>query len=335
MDRFLNELLKNIRKYDMLKAGDEVVVGFSGGADSVCLLYCLNELRRVLKLGSLTAVHINHGLRGEEGDRDEIFSRSFCEERGISFVSKKEDVSLLARTGGLSTEEAGRKLRYEAFKEVLGGAKGRGIVATAHHADDSAETILLNLSRGTGLKGAAGISPVRGGEPRIVRPLISFSKAEILRYVEDKGLSYVTDSTNLENEYTRNVIRNEILPLLSKEVNERVSPHLISFGLLCREADDLLSEIAEDHLEHSARIEEGILRLDKRKLKEKPRIVRRYVIMKGISKLGVSLKDLTERHFESVDKALFAGNGHSVDLPAGLRVSDTRNETYIYITKED
>ncbi len=328
MDRFLNEVLKNIRKYDMIRPGDEIVVGFSGGADSVCLLFSLKELKAILGIKSLMAVHINHGLRGEEARRDEDFCRELCRDWSIDFEAVHADVRGLARELGLSIEEAGRKVRYESFSARL---SGKGAIATAHHADDCAETILLNLARGTGLRGAAGISPKNGN---IIRPLCFLSKQEILAYVEGRKLSYVTDSTNLTNEYTRNVIRNEILPLFSEQVNLRTQSHIVAFGDLCREADEFISGLSHEFLRAHASISKEAIRLDKALLKEKPRIFRRYVIMNGLRSSGASLKDLTELHFEAADRALFSGRGYHADLPGGICVENINRETCIFIRED-
>ena len=324
MDRLENEIINTIRCYGMIPEGSDVAVGFSGGADSLCLLYVLHRLRRLLRINRLLAVHVNHNLRGMEAERDESFSRDFCLEQGIEFKAVSVDVAGLSESSGMSTEEAGRKLRYEALRSSIGS---EGIIAVAHHADDSAETILLNLARGTGFRGAAGILPARAG---IIRPLIRTSRGDILAYLDRRGLSYVTDSTNLQNDYTRNVIRNSILPLFREHVNSRVSEHLLDFGSYCREADDFFRSEAKAFLEEFSELEGHILRLKKKEMKEKPQIIRRYVIIEAFRRLDIPLKDLTSAHFEAVDGAVFAGRGYHVDLPGGVCVEDTYKETCIF-----
>ena len=196
----LNNVLKTIRKYDMNLSGT-VVCGFSGGADSLCLVHILK------KLGiPLLCVHVNHNLRGGESIRDENFCLSFCE---------KEDIPLKIISLSLNgkSEEAARNARYEALQNVAAGKA----IALAHNADDNAETVLFNLIRGCALNGLCGIKPVR---ENIIRPLIECTKNDILKYAQANNLCFVTDSTNFSNDYTRNFIRNEILPKI-KEINPK------------------------------------------------------------------------------------------------------------------
>lgn len=191
-----------MEKNGMLKAGQRVVVGLSGGADSVCLLSLLSDMRSSLSI-RLRAVHVHHGLRGQEADRDADFSRELCRKLDIPFILKMENAHQEAQNRRISEEEAGRLLRYEAFEQEAArweeeereqeGAALPVRIAVAHHGDDSAETILYHLFRGSGLRGLAGIAPVRG---RVIRPLLCVSRQEILEYLREEGLSYVTDSTN-------------------------------------------------------------------------------------------------------------------------------------------
>lgn len=186
--------------------GARVVVGLSGGADSVCLLHLLASLRDVLP-AALSAVHIEHGIRGEESRKDAAFCQVFCASLGVPLAVRSVDVPAVCRQTGEGHEACGRRLRYAAFEDAAGEA---GFILTAHTADDNAETVLLHLVRGTGLRGLCGIPPVRG---RILRPLLSFSRADVEAYCAKHGLSYRVDSTNADPRYLRNRMRREVLPV--------------------------------------------------------------------------------------------------------------------------
>lgn len=203
-----------LRTYSMLRKDDCVTVGLSGGADSVCLLHILSVLQAELSV-TLQAVHVHHGIRGAAADRDEQFCRAYCESLHIPLTVEHADVPKISRETHESTEACGRRLRYEAFRCVAGE---NGKIATAHTADDNAETVLLNLTRGTGLRGLCGIPPVRGN---IIRPLIFVTREQVERYCAENGLDYVTDETNFSAEYSRNRIRLEVMPVL-KALNPSV-----------------------------------------------------------------------------------------------------------------
>lgn len=206
----LDKIRDLAKKYNMLRHDCTVVCGLSGGADSVCMLRAVQELSAEIGF-TVEALHVNHCLRGAESDRDEAFCRTLCSDLGIPFTAVSCDVKAYAAEKGLSCEEAARELRYGIFRRYSDGK----LLSTAHNADDNLETMLLNLIRGTGLKGMAGIPPVRGN---IIRPLLSVSRAEIEQYLKKIGQTYVTDSTNLTDDYTRNKIRHKIIPLM-KELN--------------------------------------------------------------------------------------------------------------------
>lgn len=191
---------------NMLSTGDCVVCGLSGGADSVCLLLAMKGLAEELGI-TVEALHVNHCLRGAESQRDEDFCRELCGRLAVPFTAVSCDVKGFAEQHSLSTEEAARKLRYGIFAEYSQGKK----LATAHNADDNLETMILNLVRGTALKGLSGIPAVRGN---IIRPLLTVTRREIESFLSEQGQSFVTDSTNLSDDYTRNRIRHRIVPLL-------------------------------------------------------------------------------------------------------------------------
>lgn len=201
-----DSVLQTIWTHNMLKQGDSVIVGLSGGADSVallCVLYALKE-----KLGIvLSACHVNHNLRGEESQHDQQFCQALCEKMGISLTIRSVDVLSYCYKNGSSTEEGARALRYEALQSLASKAK----IATAHTLSDNAETLLLNLTRGAALEGLCGIPPVRDN---IIRPLINCTRVEVEAYLETLGQDYVTDSTNFSDDYKRNRIRHELIPLL-------------------------------------------------------------------------------------------------------------------------
>lgn len=223
------------RTHQLFEPGDGVVLGVSGGADSVCLLFALHRLRRELGI-KLYAVHVNHGIRPDAG-LDADYVEQLCRRLEVPFSLIEADVQAIAGQRGCSAEEAGRQVRYEAFERELERQQAHRI-AVAHHARDRAETMLFNLFRGTGLAGMCGIRPVRG---HVVRPLLELERREIEGYLEQIGASYCSDSTNDTDAYARNRIRRHILPYVEQEISGGVVAHL------CRSAD-IFSEI-EDYME--------------------------------------------------------------------------------------
>ncbi len=211
----LEKFLKTVRKYRLIRPGDRVLVAFSGGPDSVFLLRMLYEAQKILKV-SLAAAHLHHGIRGIEADRDLEFSKDFVESLGIPFFFEYRNVPDYAKREKLSVEEAARILRYEFLEKTLKKWGGNRI-ATAHTLSDSVETVLFNLFRGTGPSGLAGIPPSRGV---VVRPIISFSREEILKILDECRIPYVVDSTNLKLDYTRNYIRHAVIPVIKKRFPE-------------------------------------------------------------------------------------------------------------------
>lgn len=210
-----------------LSAAEQIVIGLSGGADSIALTHIL-----FTRFGSekLLCAHVNHGIRGAEGDRDEAFVREFCQGLGLSLQVKEADVPALAKAQGLGLEECGRNLRYHFFQSLCRGKNS--LVATAHNADDNAETVLFHLIRGSGLSGLCGIPEQRGN---IVRPVLHMTRSEIEAYCKEQGLSYITDSSNLENQYARNKIRNIVLPAL-REINSSAVENINSSADILEEA---------------------------------------------------------------------------------------------------
>ena len=311
------EMLKYLREYHMLEPGDGVVVGLSGGADSVCLLYLLWCLKKELQI-SLRAVHVHHGLRGAEADRDEAFSRTLCEGLGVVFRRVKIDAAAEAAERRISVEEAGRLARYRIFEQEAEawqqeGLTGQVHIATAHHAGDNAETILHNLFRGSGLTGLGGIAPVRG---RTIRPLLWADRSQILQFLADNGQGFVEDSTNRHNDYTRNRIRNELLPLITKEINTGAVGNILRAGERIGQADRYFEKKAAEWL-----LEQGEMPwIDVCALEKEEEIVRGYIVRRMLKQLGSPLRDITARHIEEVLALTGKENGRRVMLPQGIQV---------------
>lgn len=223
-----------------------VVVGFSGGADSALLTVLMKKHLREKKL---VAFHLNHMIRDKEADRDNDFARSFCLERGIEFEEERADILSIAEKEKFGTEECARNIRYELFDKCrkklatqLGVPPEKVLCATAHNADDNLETVVFNLSRGSGVRGIGGISPVRDGV--YIRPLLCLASDEIREYCKENGIAYVIDSSNETDDYTRNVIRHSVVPVL-KRINPSVASSVLGTSRSAREDDEFIEKEAE------------------------------------------------------------------------------------------
>lgn len=232
-----NKVLETVTRYGMLQSGDTVVVGLSGGADSCALLLALISLRESLGI-TVKACHINHNLRGAESDRDEAFVRRLCEEKGVELTVFSIDVKGAA-VKHESLEETARRLRYEKFAEMCRNGEK---FATAHTASDNAETVLMNMIRGTGTKGLAGIPTVRG---YFIRPLIACTRAETEEYCKQNGTEFVTDSSNLSDDYTRNRVRHKVIPAL-EEFNPSFVTAVTRMTAAVADDSDFLEKYASD-----------------------------------------------------------------------------------------
>jgi len=305
-----------IREHKMVKPGDRVVVAVSGGADSVCLLCLLAELREELGI-ELAAVHVHHGLRGEEADRDAAFTRNLAEGLGIPCTVVHKDVAGYAKALGKSVEEAGRELRYQALHEAAsawGGAK----IAVAHHREDQAETILHNLFRGSAIKGLSGMAAVRGA---VIRPLLCVGRADILRFLEERGLEYCTDSTNCSEDYTRNRLRRRLIPEICREINPGAVEHIVNAGERLRQADEYFEKLAADIWKESGRREvrdgKACCGIGAGVLRKQPEIVKGYVVRYILEQVVGSMKDITSLHISQVCGLAEKGTGKRVCLPYG------------------
>lgn len=236
-----DKALSTVQKYNMLSLDDNIVVGFSGGADSCALLHFLISLREQFHL-TVSACHINHQLRGAEADRDENFVSEMCQKYSVPLYLLHADVKAESLKRKIGTEQCGRDIRYAFFAETA--EKLHAKIATAHTASDNAETVLFNLTRGSGAAGLCGIPPVRD---HIIRPLINCTRNEIEAYCTKHSLPYVTDSTNLTDEYTRNKIRLEVMPVL-KKINPSFENTVSAMTERMKETVDFIDKCAENAL---------------------------------------------------------------------------------------
>lgn len=237
-----NLVLAAIEKYNMISTGDRVVVALSGGADSVSLLDALCSLKEKYNL-TVYAAHLNHNLRGEEAERDENFCKILCKNYEVELFIKSIDIHTLANEQKISEELCGRNERYKFFDEL--SVRLNAKIATAHSASDNAETLIYNIARGSSVRGLSAIPPKRG---RIIRPLIEVSRAQIEEYCKQKGLAFVTDSTNLTDDYTRNRIRHSVMGTL-RDINPQLEQSVSQLSESAREVTDYLNKQAQAALD--------------------------------------------------------------------------------------
>lgn len=231
------KIIRFINEQKLIESGDKILIALSGGPDSVFLLHFLNKYKQKYEI-SIGAAHLNHLLRGRDSDRDEIFCEAICDELQIPIISTRKDVKKISVKNKQSIEVAARKSRYDFLSDV--SEKGNyNKVATAHNLDDNTETVLLNLIKGAGIKGIAGI-PVR--REKIIRPLLCVSKEEILFYLEAYKFEYRIDKSNLSSEFERNFLRNEILPLISQKLNPSVNIAVLTSSLNLQSLIQVLDE---------------------------------------------------------------------------------------------
>lgn len=311
-----------IKAWDMLAPGDRVILALSGGADSVCLLWVLKQLQKEVPI-ELRAVHVHHGLRGAEADRDACFVQKLCSDQEIPLTAVYCKAAEYAKDHGISTEEAGRLLRYQAFekeaemwKKELTQKGSRVRIAVAHHQDDQAETILHHLLRGSGLKGLAGIRPVQGDR---IRPLLCVGREEILEELRRNGLSWCEDSTNQELDYTRNRIRNQLIPMMKEEVNARSVENIVRAGEIFAQADAYLKCQADrvwSEFGRSKGQEEAELLLAGF-VKQEP-IIQTYLIRQMLDLVTSGWKDITAKHFEQIAALADRQVGNRLSLPCKM-----------------
>lgn len=314
MGDLIEKVKGTISRYSMLGPNVRVVVGVSGGPDSVSLIHLLSRLGDEYNL-TLWMAHLNHKLRGGEAEEEERWVKQFGRELGICVISDSCDVRLLARRKKLSLEEAGRRARYNFLEHVANQVRASRI-ALAHTASDQVETFLMRLIRGAGTDGLSGIPPVRNG---VIRPLIDTSREEVEAYCRENHLRPCQDSSNLELRFLRNRIRWDLIPHLSGQYNPRIGEALLRASLILREEGDYLERETRKAL-HSVvlRQDNGEVILDIQKLRRLHPAIRRRALRRALEELGGDLKRITFDHIESI-LGMGPGKGtKKLDFPGDL-----------------
>ena len=303
------------RAQGLFAPGDGVVLGVSGGADSVCLLFSLHRLRRELGI-RLYVVHVTHGIRPDAA-QDGAYVEELCRRLEVPFTLVEEDVQALARRQRCSTEEAGRQARYQAFDREMERRQARK-VAVAHNAGDRAETMLFHLFRGTGLSGLCGIRPVNG---QVVRPLLCLSRKEIESWLEERKISFCTDSTNSEDIYTRNRIRRHILPYAEQEICRGAAAHMNRTAEQLMEAEAYITRQTKAAMERCVQDKEGRgIRINIPAFFREDEYLQGRILLECVAEAAGSRNDITAVHVESAAAILGGSGNKEASLPYGLVV---------------
>lgn len=336
-----------IGKENLIKKGDRILLGLSGGADSVCLFYLLLGLKEELGF-ALRAAHVHHGIRAE-AEEDVTYVQALCEKEGIRLYLFREDVPAYAEKHGMSNEEAGRLLRYRDFEESLRSWQAEenersndlsGIaadelssgekccaepgedglyphfkIAAAHHGDDQAETVLFKLFRGCGLAGLRGMLPERG---HIIRPLLCLSREEIEGFLRERGILWREDATNKADDYARNKIRHRILPCADREISGGAAKHIVKTAEIVREAEEYLGRQTKEAYARTAKEAEGGILFDIPALHREDIFIRKQLLLYGIGRLSAGRKDIGAVHVEDVFRLSEKKGNGELSLPGGI-----------------
>lgn len=298
MTRMKNKVIDTIKKYNLIEPEDKIVLGVSGGPDSISMLNILNEIKEELNF-EIYVAHINHMIR-EEAEDDEKYVQRYCEKNNIQFFSQRIDVKQVANNMKTGTEEAGRKIRYDFFEEVMQNV-GANKIAIAHNKNDKVETIIMNLFRGSGISGLKGIEPIREG--KYIRPLIECERQEIEQYCEENNLNPRIDKTNFENDYTRNKIRNIIIPYIKKEFNPNIIETIDRLSQVAMEESDYIDrqtiKIYQNLLIESTQ-NQIVLKL--KEFNEQEKVIKSRIILLATKQLMGSTQGIEKIHIEDIIK---------------------------------
>lgn len=338
MNKIIDKIREYIKRYKMLDNKDKILLGVSGGADSMCLLSVMQHFSEEYQL-ALFVLHIHHGLRQKTADEDAQFVEKYCKSQNIPCQIRKFDVRTAAKESDWTLEEAGRNLRYQAMREAA-EIFGCNKIAVAHHQNDIAETVLFQMFRGTGLSGVCGISPVRGN---LIRPLLGINRAEIESYLTEKKILYCTDETNFTEEYSRNKIRLRILPYVEKELNSQAVKHIAELAEQMQNLKEYINQEVNLAYCDIVQEKEKEVFLDCFKLERLSPFLQKELLLTVLERFQPykekknkqdkqGRKDITSRQLESILSLLQKPVGKTVCLPKNRQVERTYHHLKLYIS---
>lgn len=299
------KVLKTIKKYELIKNGDNIVVGVSGGPDSMALLSTLLKIRNSSKIQfAITVAHVNHMIR-KEADEETEYVKKYCKEKQLQCYVKKENVEQLAKTEKIGTEEAGRNLRYSFFDEVAKKV-GANKIATAHNSNDNAETVLMNIIRGSGTTGLKGIEPIR--DDKFIRPLIECTRSEIEEYCRNEKIDAKIDKTNLENIYTRNKTRNMLIPYIQENFNPNLISSINRLSELARQENEYIEKQVQESYkriiieENIGKMANNTIIMNLKEFNKLDLVIKNRLMIYTISKVLGTSQNLEKVHIEDLVK---------------------------------
>ena len=325
-----DRVLENIRKYNLIENGDNIIIGLSGGPDSMALLYVLLDIDEIDF--NIHIAHVNHGVRGKEALEDENFVRDLAKKLKLPYYSTRVNMDEYAKEKGLSSEEAGRELRYGFFRKIateLGGGK----IAVAHNKNDQAETILMRLFRGTGIDGLCGMDFI---SKDIIRPILDIERAEIEKYLEDKNIETRLDKTNLETIYNRNKIRLELIPYIKENFNPNIIDALWRTSRIANIDNEFLELYTKKSYDNMVKkIEKDSIILDSHSFLKEEKSIQQRIIRNIIIYINGSIQGLTEQHISNIlELFIKGGTGKSIDIIDNI-IAKTSYDDLIIEKKKD
>lgn len=304
------EVLKTIETYNLIEMNDKIVIGVSGGPDSICLLHVLYGLKEKLGI-EIVVAHVNHMLR-DVADLETEYVQNFCKKLGIECYVKKADILEISKTQKKGTEEVGRQVRYDFFDEVAKKTNSNKI-ATAHNSNDRAETVILNILRGSGLSGLKGIEPIR--DNKYIRPLINTDRQDIENYCNDNKLEPKYDKTNNENIYTRNKVRNTVIPYIKKEFNPNIIKTINRLSSLATEENEYLQAITKQEFENLLIEKTENIILDLHKFNSLNLVIKRRLILYTINEVLHTTNGIEKVNIDDIIKLCKNNIGNKYLLP--------------------